>query len=931
MAINPDYIGVIGDSLTRQNGLGEGDISALLQGKGWTGPQTRVSAVNGRTIVDGSNTPTTEQTWNDWIADDFDPRVVVLNLGANNHNAGEAAWEADFDQLLATIGDLANREIYIFNLAFADPDHANTASFHTWLATYAATNGYNVIDWWQLQQDRVAATLPIDWKPDDATGRHMLNTANGYDLPNNLLADTVEAEAPDTPTPPEDRASVVFQELFAEEDVTRVGTPVTGSWDGGTTPKTLTLPSTPPAGRLLVCRFVSDSVISAPSGWQRFGTYPGGVSDVGQIARIADGVVNSITLVSAGDTAAVLEHFEGNVSSSITACVDQTAQSNSSNSSGTTGTTTQARELALAALGAGANESGQFSAPTNGFVEDADVQSPGGAGTEVTGGFFSRTLSATGTYSMSATNAAPNGSRSGCIVTYKAASVDGATIEVANTAFNAFNGTSPAHTYSSDTPYGRGFSAHTTAASTNFRRMDHTSGSYAQGCVMEYVKMASLPTGGGSSLVLTRNEAATPASGLRIDSSAFARLQDNTLLDASSNPITFPTGAWYAIETRWDAATDLHQMRVWDVATRTVLWTSAELSLTAFTAIEDVFFGHNSAAGTWEYRFAYPSVSNEYKWIGLVEQTTDDTLPLVIDFVAEAQLEPETTVEALPFAVDISTEAAASADFVATASDVAVEVAVNAAGLADATTSAQDLVVDLAVEGSVVVDLVGTATDLPIELGLDAAANLSTSIEAQSLVVDVEAQATGTVQADRDASSFSVDLELTGVTAGVVTSEGADPATVEIQFAEPTIEGSGESIAQEFVVELAFAVPTVTVALDTVAAPLATEIEFASASVSSSRVVEVEVLLVEVKLDPAVAVVDAAITGTDFLVDVGYLTPTVDGSDHETSTALPFEVEIVLDTAIYAEASGEFSAAVSPLSWSATLVPERAWQARVVP
>lgn len=440
MAIEPDFIGVIGDSLTRQNGLGESEIANLLVAEGWQFSQIRVSGIIGRTIVDGSNTPTTEETWADWIADGFDPRVVVLNLGANQHNQTETQWETAFDQLLTTIGSLASREIYIFNLAFADPNHANTARFHTWLATYAATNSFHVIDWWQLQQDRVAIPLPIDWKPDDASGRHMLNTADGYGLPNNLLAATVAAEAPSTPPPPETRAPVVFFERF------------------------------------------------------------------------------------------------------------------------------------------------------------------------------------------------PTGTA-------------GSTILVGETAFNLFSGTSTAHVRSTDTPYGRGFSAHTTTLSTNFRRMEHTSGSYAQGCVAVAAKLTSLPTGGGSSMPMTRNQGATPASGLRIDSSAFARLQDNTLLDASSDPITCPVGAWYMLEARWRADTDLHQMRVWDIATRTILWTSAELALTAFTTIEDVFFGHQSAAGVWEYRQTYMAVSDQYEWIGLFEQWTDVTIQLPIDFVVEAHLVPlaETT------------------------------------------------------------------------------------------------------------------------------------------------------------------------------------------------------------------------------------------------------------------------------------------------
>lgn len=501
MAIGPDFIGVIGDSLTRQNGLGESEITNLLVAKGWAASQVRVSGVVSRTIVDGTATPTTEQTWADWVADGFDPRVVVLNLGANNHNQTESQWATAFDQLLAAIGSLASREVYVFNLAFADPDHANTARFHTWLATYAVTNSLNVIDWWQFCQDRDAASLPIDWKPDDASGRHMLNSANGYTLANTLLANTVEPEAPTTPPPAEDRAAVVFSESFA------------------------------------------------------------------------------------------------------------------------TGTA-------------------------------------------------------------------------------------GSTILVAETAFNSpFSGTSPAHVRSTDTPYGRGFSAHTITSSTSFRRMDHTSGSYPEGCALAYVKLTSLPTGAGSSMVMTRNQGATPASGLRIDSSAFARLQDNTLQDATSSPTTCPTGAWYAIEARWRADTDVHQMRVWDVATRTVLWTSAEVALTAFTTIEDVFFGHNSAAGVWEYRFTYAEVSNEYKWIGLVEQWADATVAVPVDFVAEAHLVAAASDHVLE-------GAAASVTF--TSGDATLGLVLVGAASSTTSTAADDAALGLALAGAA-----ASVTDATATLDID--------------------------------------------------------------------------------------------------------------------------------------------------------------------------------------------------------------------
>lgn len=185
--------------------------------------------------------------------------------------------------------------------------------------------------------------------------------------------------------------------------------------------KTLTLASAPTSGNLLVIRFVSDVIPTTPTNWNRPSAYSGGSSDTSLFCKISDGTETSVTLTAAGQTVAVYDEWTGNISSSIANCRDQTATATNSTGTGTTGTTAQADELALAVLGAGASSSGAFSAWTNSFTETNDLQSPAGPGSEVTGGFAELILTATGTYSTAATNAAANSVRSGQITTFKAA------------------------------------------------------------------------------------------------------------------------------------------------------------------------------------------------------------------------------------------------------------------------------------------------------------------------------------------------------------------------------------------------------------------------------------------------------------------------------------------------------------------------------
>ncbi len=214
MAINPRYIGVIGDSKTNQSGAGPANIAAALKAKGWTDADIRVSGVVSRPPWAGDFHPTAAETWADWQANGFDPKVVVINLGGNGKTAGAATWQSWFGQLYDMI-EAPGRIIYWQNLAYQDPSVGtalNDWMVNTFLPSRSSAAYRNLIDFKALIVARQAASQQIDWYTD---GVHMLNTTLGYGLPNGQMADAVAANAP-SPTPPSpvDYADSAETEVF---------------------------------------------------------------------------------------------------------------------------------------------------------------------------------------------------------------------------------------------------------------------------------------------------------------------------------------------------------------------------------------------------------------------------------------------------------------------------------------------------------------------------------------------------------------------------------------------------------------------------------------------------------------------------------------------------------------------------------------------
>lgn len=181
-------IAVLGDSKVYQGGTGATVIANALKAKGWIDAAIRISGVTSRVPWGGAVTPTTQTTWEGWIAEGFNPKYVVLVLGGNIRTSSQSTWQSQFTNLFNMI-DNGEREIFCMNLRYQD--EAEGDAFNAWLKNVflPSKSRAHLIDQDAMISDRVTSTRPVDWESD---GVHMKGGANGYGLINTLLADRVD-------------------------------------------------------------------------------------------------------------------------------------------------------------------------------------------------------------------------------------------------------------------------------------------------------------------------------------------------------------------------------------------------------------------------------------------------------------------------------------------------------------------------------------------------------------------------------------------------------------------------------------------------------------------------------------------------------------------------------------------------------------------
>lgn len=184
-----DCIGVIGDSLTYQNGSGVAAITNQLVADGWQADNIRVDGIIGRPIAgDFSGKPGAVTTINNWKTGGFDPKTYVILLGSNNKNASTAVWTTEINKDLTAIGP--GHTIIWMDLGFNNASDSRVLNFNANLATIAgqrtdlfiaeSSNGLGWNDWIHTQPNQ-----PGLWLATDPDGVHM--TMAGYSLRNQFL------------------------------------------------------------------------------------------------------------------------------------------------------------------------------------------------------------------------------------------------------------------------------------------------------------------------------------------------------------------------------------------------------------------------------------------------------------------------------------------------------------------------------------------------------------------------------------------------------------------------------------------------------------------------------------------------------------------------------------------------------------------------
>lgn len=221
-------VGIKGDSKANQDGTGEAAFDAAFAAKGWAAADVRTSGVNSRVPWGEDSPPSTQTTWNAWKAEGFDPKLLVLILGANIRNSSQATWEFQFGQLFNMIDD-GSRRIFAVNLAYKDP--AVGAAFNAWHKTWIqARPNAQVVDYNAMIRAREAAGQPVTWNADNI---HMVPGATGYDLLNNLIASDVQTYVDGLSTPAPALAAIAAQNVAAGATVTVTAVP-TGTVTGYT-------------------------------------------------------------------------------------------------------------------------------------------------------------------------------------------------------------------------------------------------------------------------------------------------------------------------------------------------------------------------------------------------------------------------------------------------------------------------------------------------------------------------------------------------------------------------------------------------------------------------------------------------------------------------------------------------------------------------
>jgi hypothetical protein len=176
------------------------------------------------------------------------------------------------------------------------------------------------------------------------------------------------------------------------------------------------------AGNLLVIMCASDATVSTPAGWSV------AISDVGSMGaylfyKVAAGGETSASLVpSVSDNiAAAFAEYSGTTATPLdqTATARTLSSSGTTQSTGTTGTTAQANELVVVGIGA---HSGLPSTAPSWVTATQRDGAFAGTGSPGSGAFLGDfTVSATGTYTDTATLTAGASDRTGFIATFKLA------------------------------------------------------------------------------------------------------------------------------------------------------------------------------------------------------------------------------------------------------------------------------------------------------------------------------------------------------------------------------------------------------------------------------------------------------------------------------------------------------------------------------
>lgn len=175
-------IGMIGDSLTYQNGNGEALMAARFRGLGYR--HIRVNGSNGRTITSDQQTaPGSLTLIRHWQESGFRPYTYVIALGSNNINRAPAFWTSRITQVVDAIGP-GHRIVWV-DTGFRDGTDPRTRAFNATLRRFAASHpSVIVVHWNSYIHSRPQRGL---WEP----GNDIHMTSTGYAVRNAYIARVV--------------------------------------------------------------------------------------------------------------------------------------------------------------------------------------------------------------------------------------------------------------------------------------------------------------------------------------------------------------------------------------------------------------------------------------------------------------------------------------------------------------------------------------------------------------------------------------------------------------------------------------------------------------------------------------------------------------------------------------------------------------------